>query len=406
MTDGLNRCRVVVLGAGYAGLPIAQRMARRLRKEDAQMTLVSQSPKFVERPRLHQVATGQRVADLPLAALLKGTGAGLLVGRVQAVDLAGRQVRVEAATGPVVLHYDKLVYALGSTIDLDQTPGVREHAYSLSSVRAAGQLRDKAAQLAADGGTLVVCGGGLTGIETAAEFAEAYPDLKVCLVTRGAPGDWLPQAGRDYLRRAFERLGVQVTTGAEVAEVRRGMLALADGRQIEFDACVWSGGFAVPPLAQEAGLAVNQRGRMLVDEQCRSISHPDVYGAGDAAAIAGRWGDEITYGCRNHTFTNAYIADKVAALLTGGRAAGLWFRYIHQCISLGRRDAWVQFVHANNESPSRFYLTGRAAVRYKEFTLASAIWGFRRPGPYLPHRRRSVSHTWSASAREVGTRAV
>lgn len=379
---------VVVLGAGYAGLVTAHRLARQVHPHEVRVRLVTAMPTFAERPRLHQVATGGRVPDLDLSALLSGTGAELVVGTVTGIDLDRSEVLLEHER----VSYDMLVYALGSGIDMDAVPGIREHAHALADRDAAARLRAAAAAIAEQHGTLAVCGGGLTGIETAAEFAEAT-GVRVRLVTRGEPGDWLSPPGRRYLRRALDRLGVEVIGGAEIVEVGERALALAGGSEVGFDLCVWAGGFTVPALAAQSGLAVNAHGRVLVDQRLRSTSHPEVYAIGDAAAAAGRWGDSIAYGCRTGGFMGPYAADAIAESLAGRRPRPFRFRYLHQCISLGRRDALVQFVHQRDERPLRFVLTGWLATRYKEATLAGAVWLFRHPGPYLRRRRRSgVAH--------------
>ncbi|MCP2257459.1 Pyridine nucleotide-disulfide oxidoreductase [Streptoalloteichus tenebrarius] len=179
-----NGHRVVVLGAGYAGLVAAQRLARRICPRGASVTLVNAEPRFVERIRLHQVAAGQTVADLPLAALLAGSGARLLVGRVTGIDLDARTVRV----GEEKIGYDTLVYGLGSVTDVNTVPGAAEHAAVLSWPQEALRLAARLSDLARRGGAAVVCGGGPTGVELATELAESYPGLSVRMVTRwGSP---------------------------------------------------------------------------------------------------------------------------------------------------------------------------------------------------------------------------
>jgi NADH:ubiquinone reductase (H+-translocating) len=237
-------------------------------------------------------------------------------------------------------------------------------------------------------GTIVVCGGGLTGIEAATEFAEAHPGLNVRLVSRGTPGSWLSDGARRHVEAAFDRLGVDVVPDREIVEIEDGAVRLADGSGIPFDMCVWAGGFRVSPLAAHAGLAVDEQGRALVDTTLRSVSHPDVYVIGDAAAARGDWGDSIAFGCRTGSFLGFYAPDAVAARLRGRQPKKQFgFRYIHQCISLGRKDAVIQFVHGKDESPRRRILTGRTAVWYKDIVLKSGTWVFTRPGPYLPRRR-------------------
>jgi NADH dehydrogenase FAD-containing subunit len=378
---------VVVLGAGYAGLPAAKRLARQLFADEVTVTLVTASAHFVERPRLHQLATGQDIVATPLTHYLDGTGIRLVVGTAEDIDLAARTVRVARDGAAEVLGYDTLVYALGSNIDRTRVPGVAAHAHTLTGRDAAARFGERLAPAAEQGGSVVVCGGGLTGIETAAEVAESYPALDVQLVTAGTPGGWLSGRAQRYLRKVFTELGVSVREG-QVEEVADGRLVLADGGRVRFDVCGWAGGFLVPGLARGSGLAVTDTGRAVVDRTLRSVSHPDVYVIGDAAAVPGKWGDELAMGCRTGSLTGPKVADVIAARLTGRQPGPFRYRYFHECISLGRRHGVVQFLAAD-ETPKERVLTGRAAIAYKNATLNGARLMFRWPGPYRPGARRA-----------------
>ncbi|MCI2423225.1 FAD-dependent oxidoreductase [Saccharopolyspora sp. K220] len=379
--------RVVVLGAGYAGLVAAKRLARQVDRAQVSITLVNAEPRFVERIRLHQLAAGQPLADLPLRKILDGSGVAVLIGRVRRIDLANRAVHVGTETGEQVLRYDTLVYALGSVTNVDSVPGAAEHAAALSGPAAVERLAVRLRELAERRGVVVVCGGGLTGIETAAELGESHPGLTVRMVTRGEPGGWLSPGARRYLGHQLARLGVEVIRNAEVTRVEPRAVVLADGSRVYADIALWTGGFAACGLAREAGLAVNERGRVLVDETLRSVSHPEVYAIGDAVAASGKWGQEMSFGCRTGGFTGPYAADAIARRLAGRTPGPFRFRYLHQCISLGRRRGLIQFVHATDESPKRTFLRGRIAARYKEIVSSSAVWLFRHPGPYLLGRK-------------------
>lgn len=386
--------RVLVLGAGYSGLVTALRLARRVRPEEVTVTLVSASPEFCERPRMHQIAVGQPVRRVPLSRYTEGNPVRLTVGHVTAVDTTGRAVTVSLPDKTVrLLGYDTLVYALGSAIDTQQVPGVAEHAHRLDDLDAAGRLHS--ALRRADAGEprrVVVCGGGMTGIESAAEVAESHPSVQVELASRTAPGAWLTGRAQRYLASVLADLGVAVRAGVAVEEVGADHVRLADGTELPADACVWAGGFTVPTLARDAGLAVDAAGRARVDRTLRSVSHPDVYAVGDAAAVSGAWGESLAMGCRTGGFTGPAAADAIAARLTGRRPRDLRFRYIHECISLGRRRGLVQFLGAHG-TPKNRVLTGRAAVAYKNATLNAAHLLFRWPGPYLARRRRALAAT-------------
>jgi NADH:ubiquinone reductase (H+-translocating) len=357
---------IVVLGAGYTGLTAAKLAAKRT---GATVTLINNRDRFVERMRNHQLATGQRLRDLPLRDLLKGTRIRLVIDRVSQVDPERRQVELAGGTEPV--GYDLLVYALGSHADLDSVPGAAEHATAVANAEQAEQLRDR--MRTAD--TVAVVGGGLTGIEAVTELAETYPDRTVRLATSGTLGEMLSERGRRHLHRTLDRLGIQVWEHAEVAKVAADGLLLENGEHVDAGAVAWTTGFRVPALAGAAGLAVDERGRMLVDPTLRSVSHPEVYGIGDAAAARNQDGQELRMGCGPGTITAVAAARAIADRLAGRTPKPLRFKDLGWCISLGRRDGLVQFGQAD-DSP---VLTGRPAALFKESVVRGAAYGQRHP---------------------------
>lgn len=385
--------QVVIIGAGYAGIPAAVRLARQVRLDEVAVTLVSASKTFVERPRLHQLAVGQPIRQVPLTDYVARAGVRLRIARVTGLDLDGR--RVQTADGEQIA-YDTLVYALGSNIDTDKIPGVAENAAALTGPDAATRLGDRLAALR-DGATVTVLGAGLTGLETVAEIAEAYPGLRLRLVSSTDPGLRLAGRGRRYLDRTLSRLGVTVQTGVRVTQVLPDRVLTAGGGTIEHDLVVWAGGFTVTGLARQSGLAVNADGRAVVDRTFRSVSHPEVYAIGDAAAVPGPWGDQLSMGCRTGGFTGPAAADAIAARLTGREPKQFRYRYVHECISLGRRHGLIQFLAAD-ETPKKFVLTGRAAIAYKNAVLDGARLLFPRPGPVFARPRPILQPAEPATA--------
>lgn len=355
--------RIVVLGAGYAGLTAANRIAGR--GQHTRVTLVNGRSQFVERVRLHQVAAGQQLREYPLRERLRSTGIQLIIGRVQALDLQRRQVRLDNAT----VGYDTLVYALGSAADTTTAAG---HACTVADLDGARELGKRVPDLAAERGVLAVVGGGLTGIETATELAEAYPQLRVRLVTSGEPGGWLSARGRAHLRRAFDRLGIEVLPGVTVTRVDPDGVVLAGGCTVGAGLTVLATGFAVADIARQAGLAVDGHGRILVDDTLRSRSHPEIYAVGDSAAAYRAGGQQLRMACATGMPTGQCAAAAITARLAGRNPRPLAFRYFIQCISLGRRDGLIQFVHAD-DSPLKAVLTGRTAARCKELVVRGAL---------------------------------
>ncbi|MEU8139690.1 NAD(P)/FAD-dependent oxidoreductase [Streptodolium elevatio] len=360
--------RIVVLGAGYAGMSAAVQLAARTKKrEDVQVTLVNPDERFTERMRLHMAATGRTLAELDIRSLLKGTGARFVRGWVTGLDADAKVVRVDDELN---LPYDTLVYALGAASDVSAVPGVEDHAYTLGGAHDAELLADRLARLAA-GGTVAVVGTGLTGVESAAEIAERHPHLDVVLLGRGEPGAAMNAKARTYLRSALDRLGVRVLSGVEVAKVLPDVVELSDGAGIAADVVLWTGGTRVSPMAAAAGLAVDERGRIRTDAALRSTSHPAVYAVGDAAAVHQGYG--VMHGtCQGGMPTGVHAAMSILRELKGRQPKPFRFGYYHTPVSLGRNDAVVQFTRPD-DSPRRAYLTGRKAVWYKE-TVTAAPW--------------------------------
>ncbi|MFF8906189.1 NAD(P)/FAD-dependent oxidoreductase [Streptomyces olivaceoviridis] len=388
--------RIVVLGAGYTGAITAGRLARRLRPEDVAITLVNAEPDFVERVRLHQLATGQDLTPRPFGEMFAGTGVRLRLARVTGVDVDRRTVAVTDADGAGELEYDTLVYALGSGWNDLGVPGAAEHAHEIAGRAGALRLRERLAGLAA-GQPVVVVGGGLTGLEAAAEIAEARPDLDVALAARGGLGDWLSAKGRAHVRKVFAGLGVTVHEHTAVTAVAADHVTTADGASVPAAVTVWTTGFAVHPIARATGLEVTGTGQIVVDRSMRSVSHPDVYAVGDAALAMGPGDKPLRMSCASGVPTAWQAADAIAARLTGGKLPKVPLRYFNQCISLGRKEGLIQYVSADDRAV-RAALTGRIAAVYKELVCKGAAWGVANPLLVPAPRRRVVRERADAVA--------
>ncbi|NUS26019.1 MAG: FAD-dependent oxidoreductase [Streptomyces sp.] len=378
---------IVVLGAGYAGAITAGRIARRLRRDDVRITLVNAEPDFVERVRMHQLATGQDLTPRPLADMFKNTGVELHIGRVTSVDVDAKTVTVDGTTEER-LPYDTLVYALGSRWADQGVPGVTEHAHQIASRPGALRLRDRLTELTA-GAPVVVVGAGLTGLELATELAETRPDLDVALVARGGLGDWLSPKGRAHVRKVAADLNITVHDHTTVTAVDDGAVRTATTAPIPATVTVWTAGFGVHPIAAATSLEVTGTGQIVVDDTMRSVSHPDVYAVGDAAYAMGPGDKPLRMSCASATPAAWQAADAIAARLADVKVPKAPIRYFHQCISLGRQQGLIQMVKADDTVTDRAW-AGRGAARYKEFICKGAYWGVARPVMY-PVRRRKVT---------------
>ncbi|WP_371528297.1 FAD-dependent oxidoreductase [Streptomyces sp. NBC_01283] len=380
--------RIIVIGAGYTGAIAAGRLAKRLRREDVAITLVNAEPDFVERVRMHQLAVGQDLAPRPFSEMFAGTGVELKLAKVTAVDVDGKTVTFTSGEATEELPYDTLVYALGSGWNAQGVPGTAEHAHEIAGRPGALRLRERLAGLDA-GESVVVVGGGLTGLEAATEIAEARPDLDVALAARGELGDWLSPKGRGHVRKVFAGLGITAHEQAAVTGVRADHVTTADGGTIPAAVTVWTTGFAVHPIARATTLEVTDSGQIVVDRTMRSVSHPDVYAVGDAAMAMGPGDKPLRMSCATGTPMAWQAADAIAARLTGGKIPKTPIRYFNQCISLGRRNGLIQYVTADDRSV-KAALTGRLAALYKELICKGAAWAVAHPMTGMPTRPRPV----------------
>jgi NADH dehydrogenase len=387
-----HKTHIVVIGAGYAGLLATVRLADKTRHQHVSITLVNASDHFVERLRLHQFAANGTLKPRPIADALRGTGVQFVQGLVTGINPAAHTITVQTDTESQQLSYDKLLYALGSTIDRDSIPGIRDHAYTLTPTgdHSAAGLREVLPTLPA-GARLVVCGGGATGIEAAAEFADAYPHLDVRLLTQGELGMFLGKPVAAYMRKSLQARGVTIQDHTTITEVREREIVTV-GVAVPYDVCLWAGGFVVSSLARESGLSVNERDQILIDPYMRSISHPDIYAVGDAAYPLEEPGVHVRMSAFMACIMGAAGADSLAATLQGKTPKPFSFVYMGQGIALGHGNA-IGFGNGPNDVPKAPYFTGRAGYAIREFFV-----NFLAGAPLL-ERRFPGSFWWMGKGR-------
>jgi len=369
-----RKTHVLVIGGGYAGTLAANRLRR---CSDIDITLVNPRPIFVERIRLHQLVADTGAATVDYGTLL-GDGIRLVVDTAARIDTAARRVLL---TSGDVLHYDYLIYAVGSTGAMPTTvPGAAEYAYSVADLESAQRLRYALTDLP-PAAPITVVGGGLTGIETASELAErGRPVTLICGPTLGPS---LSKRGRRSVGKRLRRLGVNVLESLAATQVRWDAVVLSDGAVLPSAATVWTAGFAVPDLAERSGLRTDALGRLLTDETLTSIDDQRVVAAGDAAAPSGR---PLRMSCQAAEPLGAQAANTVLSRIAGDPPAPLSQAFVGQCISLGRSHGTVQLARTD-DTPINVIIGGRAAASVKEAICKGTLWSIRqeaaRPGSYF-----------------------
>jgi NADH:ubiquinone reductase (H+-translocating) len=300
--------RIVVAGAGYAGLHVALRLAAKLRTNPAvELTLVDRHDYHQVITELPRVAGGTRPADavrIPLEDTL-AKRVHFVLTEISGFDLAGRQLLTGA--GPVGWRW--LVLALGSRPNDFAIPGLAERTLSLYSADDAEQVWAAvnesltAAASAKDPeshshlATVVVGGGGATGVEIAGELAEVLPqvagrlglatDLPAVVIVEAGPTILAGSSPQliDKASKILADLGVQVRTKAAIAAATEEGFQLKDGQVVEGGVFVWAGGLKAPELVASSGLPTGYNGRVKVDQYLRVLDRPDIYVAGDLAPV-------------------------------------------------------------------------------------------------------------------------
>ncbi|MFD9304126.1 NAD(P)/FAD-dependent oxidoreductase [Streptomyces sp. NPDC060048] len=397
-----SRTEVIVIGGGYAGVLAANRLTRR---DDVAVTLINPRPNFVERLRLHQLVAGTDDAVVDYEDVLSER-VHLVVDTATEID---REARTVSLAGGATVGYDHLIYAVGSRSGgAPQVPGADEFAYPIATLEEAERLREAVAAAPATA-VLAVVGGGATGIETAAELAEA--GRTVTLVCGGQLGSYLHPNGRRFVAKRLAALGVTVLEGpgAKAASVTADAVHLADGREVRAHLTIWAAGFGVPDLAARSGLSTDETGRLLTDETLTSIDDDRIVAAGDAAAPSG-----LAYrmGCQAAVQLGPHAADAVLRRIEGGRPQAISIAFAGLCVSLGRGAGIFQFAR-KDDTAIRFHVGGRTGARLKELVVSHAVKQLsdeaRKPGARVlkakddARRQRVQAAGTSANTRAAGT---
>ena len=351
--DGLHR--VVIVGGGAGGLELATALGNKVgsklgRRGRAAITLIDQARSHVWKPKLHEIAAGSMdigLHEVSYRAQAHWHGFDFRVGRLTGIDRASRQVHVAPfvdedgaqVTPARSFGFDTLVIAVGSQSNDFGTPGVAEHALKLETTADARRfhrrlvsslIRAHAQQepLATHQLRIAIIGAGATGVELSAELHRttrelvAYGldridperDLRLHLIEaaeRVLPG--LPQRVSTAAQQMLEGMGVQVHTGAKVAEVLPDGVRLGDGSVIAAELVVWAAGVKAADFLRDLdGLETNRINQLIVRPTLQTTLDDDIFAMGDCAACP--W-PEANHGKGGFVPPRAQAAHQQASLM-------------------------------------------------------------------------------------------
>lgn len=294
--------QLVIAGSGFAGTwaAIAAARARALAEREAAIaiTVISPAPELHIRPRFYEASLDGMAPDV--GGLFRDIGVTHLAGRVEGLDAEARALEVTDTTGTrSQLRWDRLVLATGSVLFRPDLPGLAAHAFDVDQLAHAQRLDAHLKSLSARPAsaarnTVVVAGGGFTGIETACDMPARLravlgeqAEVRVVMVEQApAVGPDLGPGPRPEILEALAASGVETITGVRVTGLDADGVSLSNGQRIPTATVVWTAGARAHPLAAQVPGEHDRYGRVAVDAQLRAPQAPTVFVTGDLARAA------------------------------------------------------------------------------------------------------------------------
>ncbi len=392
---------IVILGAGYGGLRAALKLEKLLKKTpNCKITLIDAKDQHQLRTELHEVAAGRtkpQTITIPMTTLIKNKN--ITFQHAEATHINFRQQYVTTTKGKTP--YDKLIIALGSETEFFNIPGMSRNAFTLSSVEDATRINthirtkfaetknetDKIKRQAAL--TIVIGGGGFTGVELATELVDYVkklckqfqidPNEAQIIVIEAGP-KILPGFDPELIERAQETMtkkNIRLIPNAPCVSFENNRAILRTGEKIQTDTVIWTGGVRACDLVAESGLQYGPRSRVIVNPFLESVDHPGVFVIGDNALIL----DPVTNKPLAPTAQLAlqqadFAAINIYAEIKGTATTRYVPKIAGQFVSLGSRDAvgWIW----------KFKVTGFTAWFLKRITVVRYLYSLGGPRLLIP----------------------
>ncbi|MFL6417357.1 MAG: NAD(P)/FAD-dependent oxidoreductase [Bryobacteraceae bacterium] len=358
--------KILIVGGGYAGFYTAWKLDKKLRRGEAQVTIIDPRPYMTYQPFLPEVMAGSiepRHCVVPLRSHLPRTE--VVTGTVVSINHAARKVTVRPLIGPEFdSGYDIIVVTAGAVTRTFPIAGIAEHAIGLKHIEEAIYVRnrllaafDQASNLVAGLErkrllTVTFVGGGFAGVEGLGELLSLatallgfYPKLRsgeLDFRLVEAQGRILPEvSNRTAVRvqRSLEKRGARIHLNTQVLSIENGRVVLSNGEEFDSNLIIWTTGNAAnPTVAKHTDLPVDQRGFLMVRADLRigteSAPVNDAWGAGDNATVtdlsAGAPGVRTVPNAQHAVRQGKRLAENIVATLRGKPARD----YVHKSLGV------------------------------------------------------------------------
>jgi NADH dehydrogenase len=352
--------KIVVVGSGFAGMwsALAARRLISLNAEngaqDIEVVVIAPEARLVMRPRLYEANPASMSASLK--ELFQVAGVQFVQGMVESVLVDKHNIVFLDPSGAKVRYtYDRLIVAAGSRLQRPNLPGLQDYTFDVDQMEGAIKLDTHIKCLASmtpskARNTIVVCGGGFTGIELAAELPERLrgvlgdeSDIRIVIVEREREiGPDLGPNPRPIIIQALKDLGVEMKLGVSVTEVDTEGIVFSTGERIETLTAVWAAGVVANQLNEQIPGEKDQAGRLQVDSYLRTSMRKDIFATGDAAVAAtDDKGNHSLMSCQHAMPLGTTAGHNAAADLLGITMIPYSQPYYGTCLDLGPFGAVV-----------------------------------------------------------------
>ncbi|MEI6120547.1 MAG: NAD(P)/FAD-dependent oxidoreductase [Actinomycetes bacterium] len=393
----MSKPRVVILGAGFAGLTAAKAIGH-----DADVTVVDRHNYQTFLPLLYQVATASLAADhvaYPIRGALRKTGAKFRMGSPISIDHKNKTVKLDSSE---VIAFDHLVVALGSATADFGVPGVQEHAMGMKNIHEALEIRSELMRRFEDlcrfedntRLSVVLVGGGPTGVEMSGALAElvkgplksdnfnASRHIDIYLVEAGPR--LLPMFDEDLSERTkkdLESLGVKVLLNTQVKEVAHRQLYFVDGTSIPSEITVWAAGVKGVDALTDLNLPLAGN-RIKTDKTLQVTHYPHIWAIGDNAGVIGENGRPLPMVAPTAMQQGRFLAEQLVRLKKGEPLKEFKYKDKGSMATIGRHKAVVQVKKFKMKGPLAWFawlflhvvylLGGRNRIG----TIADWMWNY------------------------------
>ncbi|KAI4596383.1 hypothetical protein KJ359_005513 [Pestalotiopsis sp. 9143b] len=371
---------IVIIGAGFAGVwsALAAQRLINIKKQELQVVVISPEPILGIRPRYYEANVTNMV--YPLGALFESAGIHFIQATATTIDIGGNNVEFQPPSGTdSKIEYRQLILAAGSKVARPrQVSGIEEFAFDIDTINSAEKLESHLERLcslspspARD--TIVICGGGFTGLELAAELPDRLRNNKSRIILVESADEIGPELGsgpRPAITEALKSLGIEVKLGAAVTGIDADGVRLASGERIETMTAIWTAGMRATALTQQIPGPKDSLSRLHVDQCLRVPSTAHVYATGDAAyALADTKGHYALMSCQHALALGRVSGHNAAAELLGEPMVPYTQPAYNTCLDLG---AWGAVVTGGWQREIK--LLGNEAKSVKTFINQKLIY--------------------------------